>query len=189
MVSQTFTVHTTIPDNNMIGLADTRSVLSGITEISQVTLVLAFSGGWNGDLFAYLAHDSGFCVLLNRPGRTRALPSGSPSSGLEVLFTATATEDIHTAIPASGFVTGNYQPDGRTTVQAGAFDTDPRTATFESFIGGRADGDWTLFVADASLGSTAVLESWTLTVTGVPEPASWLLSLISVPMLLVRRRP
>jgi hypothetical protein len=29
--------------------------MSGITAITEVSLTLVFSGGWNGDLYAYLA--------------------------------------------------------------------------------------------------------------------------------------
>ena len=32
-------------------------------------MTLNLSGGWNGDLYAYLVHNSGFAVLLNRVGR------------------------------------------------------------------------------------------------------------------------
>jgi hypothetical protein len=37
--------------------------------ITDVNVGLQLSGGWNGDLYAYLVHSSGFAVLLNRVGR------------------------------------------------------------------------------------------------------------------------
>ncbi len=187
VVSQTFMVATAVPDNSIVGLADTRTLASGITQITEVTLEALFSGGWNGDLYAYLAHGSGFCVLLNRPGRTASLRAGSPSSGLAVLFADSAAADIHTAIPNTGPVTGTYQPDAREMFPTQTVSTSPRTAYLASFAGIPASGEWTLFVADMSLGSTTVLESWTLTITGVPEPSTSLL-VVSAAWLVLRRR-
>src|SRR2546423_205875 len=57
-----------IPDGSLNGLSDTRT-LSGISQpqISDVKVTLNLSGGYNGDLYAYLSHGStGFAVLLNR---------------------------------------------------------------------------------------------------------------------------
>ena len=109
----TFVVSTAIPDNSLIGIANTRAVTSNITAITGVEIALTLTGGWNGDLYAYLSHAGGFSVLLNRPGRSLALPDGSGSADLNVLFTDTATLDLHTAIPGSGPVNGIYQPDAR----------------------------------------------------------------------------
>lgn len=101
---------------------------------------------------------------------------------------AAATADIHTAIPNAGPVTGAYQPDGRERFPTQTVDTSPRTVFLGSFAGGPASGDWTLFVADRSLGNTTVVESWTLNITGVPEPGSGLLALSAAWLLLLRRR-
>ena len=184
----TFTVSTAIPDNNLIGLADTRTVASNITAISGVEIALSLTGGWNGDLYAYLTHAGGFSVLLNRPGRSLALPDGSGSANLTVLFTDAAILDLHTAIPSSGPVTGTYQPDARNVDPASALDTSPRSAFLGSFVGLDPNGDWTLFIADTSPGGTAVLQSWNLTITGVPEPTTGVLLVGSTLLLLTRRR-
>ena len=63
-----------IPDGNLTGWSDTRT-LSGAPSgpITNVSVTLDLSGGWNGDLYAYLVHDSGFAVLLNRVGRETAI--------------------------------------------------------------------------------------------------------------------
>src|SRR2546423_342903 len=55
-----------IPDGSLIGMQDTRT-LSGLTfnSISDVDVHLTISGSWNGDLYGYLVHSSGFTVLLN----------------------------------------------------------------------------------------------------------------------------
>jgi subtilisin-like proprotein convertase family protein len=188
--SSTYGVGTTIPDNDSVGVSDTRTVSgSGISGIEIVTVTLEFSGGWNGDLYAYVQHDSGFSVLLNRPGRTLAAPDGSSTSGLNIVFDDTAPTEIHTAIPMiGGLVIGTFQPDGRITDPLVVLNTDPRPATLASFNTLSADGGWTLFVADQSPGNTSTLQSWTLTITGIPEPGTVALSGLGAIALFVRRR-
>src|SRR6478735_2903963 len=67
----TWNVSTAIPDNDDVGYTDTHVFSTpNITEIEHLSVNLNFSGGWNGDVYLYLAHDSGFSVLLNRPGRS-----------------------------------------------------------------------------------------------------------------------
>lgn len=184
----TFVVSTAIPDNSPIGIANTRAVTSNITSITGIEVSLSLTGGWNGDLYAYLSHAGGFSVLLNRPGRSLAVPDGSGSANLNVLFTDTATLDLHTTIPGSGPVTGIYQPDARNVDPASALDTSPRSAFLNSFAGLDANGDWTFFIADISPGGTAVLQSWNLTITGIPEPTTGVLLVGSALLLLKRRR-
>ena len=57
-----------VPDGNPLGWSDTRN-LSGITTttLTDVNVSLSLSGGYNGDLFVYLQHDSGIAILLNPP--------------------------------------------------------------------------------------------------------------------------
>ncbi len=184
-----FIVSTTIPDNNSIGIADTRAVTSPITSISGIEVSLSLTGGWNGDLYAYLSHAGGFSVLLNRSGRSLAQPEGSSSSGLNVVFTDAATLDIHTSLPGSGPVTGMFQPDARNIDPANSLDTSPRSAFLGSFAGLDPNGDWTLFIADMSPGSTSVFQSWSLNITGVPEPSTVMLCAACAMFLLRRRRP
>jgi len=188
--SQTWNVSTAIPDNDDVGFADTRTInVPDITEIENVTVGLHFTGGWNGDLYAYLVHGSGFAVLLNRPGRSLSYPDGSATVGMEVTFDDSAFADLHTAIPMSGgSVIGTYQPDGRITDPLDVLDTDPRPAMLSSFIGLDANNTWTLFVADQAAGETSTLQSWTLTITGVPEPSVALLGGLGMLLLLRRRR-
>jgi subtilisin-like proprotein convertase family protein len=186
----TWNVSTAIPDNNDVGLSDTRTVsIPDATEITGVTVNLTFTGGWNGDLYAYLVHGSGFSVLLNRPGRSLANPDGSASSGMSITIADSASMDIHTAIPMSGgSVSGTYQPDGRETDPLAVVDTDARTAMLADFIGLDPNGDWTLFIADQSAGDTSTLQSWSMTINAVPEPSSALLLLFSGAALLIHRR-
>lgn len=186
----TWNVSTTIPDNDDAGLSDSRTInLPGITEIESVTVNLNFTGGWNGDLYAYLVHGNGFAVLLNRPGRSLSNPDGSSSSGMSITIGDSAPTDIHTAIPMSGgSVSGIYQPDGRITDPYDTLNTDSRPAMLSDFIGLDASGSWTLFVADQSPGDTSTLQSWSLSVTGVPEPSALLLAALGLLPLLRRSR-
>jgi subtilisin-like proprotein convertase family protein len=189
-ITETFTVNTTIPDNDDLGLADYRTITApGLTEIESITVALNFTGGWNGDLYAHLVHDSGFSVLLNRPGRTDGNPDGAGSSGMTINLSDLAPTDIHTAIPNSGLATGTYQPDARTADPLLVTDASPRSAFLSSFTGLDPNGTWTLFVADQSPGAESLLQSWTLNITAVPEPSAAVLGILSSALLLRRRRP
>ena len=74
-----------IPDGSFIGLSDTRT-LTGVTgnTITDVNVRLNISGGWNGDLYAYLVHSGGFSVLLNRVGRATGSSFGYSDAGMNV---------------------------------------------------------------------------------------------------------
>lgn len=81
-----YTVNTSIPDDSPTGLSNTQTISgSTITGIQSLEVRLKLSGGWNGDLYAYLSHDSGFSVLLNRSGKTALDPIGSGSSASKSL--------------------------------------------------------------------------------------------------------
>jgi uncharacterized protein (TIGR03382 family) len=57
-----------------------------------------------------------------------------------------------------------------------------------SFVGIDPSGLWTLFVADQSAGEESVLASWTIEITGIPEPSVALLGAMGALALLRRRR-
>lgn len=184
-----YTVNSTIPDNNPIGLADNRVIIgSPVASITSVEVRLIVSGGWNGDLYAHLSHSSGFSVLLNRPGRTSLDTVGSASSGFNITFTDDAFSDIHTLIPGSGLVTGSWQPDAREIDPDLVVDTDPRTAYLSNFQGLSPDGTWTLFVADNSASDESTLIGWGLTILGTPEPSRAMLMMLGSLGLMMRRR-
>ena len=48
---------------------------------------------------------------------------------------------------------------------------DARTAALSSFAETSPNGTWTLFVADTELNGTAKLDSWSVSMEAVPEPA------------------
>jgi subtilisin-like proprotein convertase family protein len=185
-----------VPDGNPSGLANVQEVDSGITSIDSVTLTLTITGSFNGDLFVYLKKDTGYTVLLNRPGRDSGNPFGYNDDGLDVTFTAPGpgtSGDIHTyqttATPAPGSpLTGTWEPDGRATDPDNVLTSDPRTALLSSFNGLPASGTWTLFVADLTSGDPHTLQSWSLTLTGIPEPATPLLLLASAALLTTTAR-
>lgn len=184
-------INTLIPDGKGSGLVNGQTLLSSQIsgQITGLTLSLTISGvgtggAYNGDLYATLQHDSGFSVLLNRPGKTGANPWGYGDNGLALTFSDTvAAPDVHTyrttlgGAPA-GALTGTWSTDGRTADPALVTD-DPatRTTALTDFFGLAASGQWTLFVADLEAGGQARLDSWSLSidVAPVPEPGAWAL--------------
>ena len=197
-----YTPNVLIPDGSILGAADTRIFSSAITGITNVRVSLNLTGApsagdaFNGDLYAYLTHGSGFSVLLNRSGRTTLNDFGYADSGFNVTFDdALPGADIHnyqlTANPAGGALTGTWGSDGRNLNPAAALDTTPRTALLTSFNGLDPNGAWTLFVADVSPLSTARLASWSLEVTGsspIPEPGTALFGTLLTAVTLATRR-
>jgi len=170
----------TVPDGNTTGWSDTRTV-SGIADASIVDLNVSLNvaGGFNGDLYVYLTHGSGFSVLLNRVGRSSANAFGYSNAGLNITFDDAASNgDVHLYQNVVGYSTlivngSSWTPDGRNINPLLTLDSDTRTQTLSSFNGGSPNGNWTLFVADLSGGSQATVMNWGLTVTAVPEPSSW----------------
>ena len=81
---------------------------------------------------------------------------------------------------------GNFGSDGRLVNPDLVLDTDPRTAFLTNFLGGDANGDWTLFIADLSGGATHTLDGWSMEITGIPEPGT--ISLLGLSLVLLVRR-
>jgi len=189
----------TVPDANPLGLTLSTN-LGGISgNISSLTVSLDISGGYNGDLYAYLSGpDGGFAVLLNRVGESGSSAFGYDDTGFEVTFDDSAANgDIHLYQEAAGYslngsgqLTGTWAPDGE--------DIDPASspssftggggADLSSFDGSGADGTWTLFLADLSGGGQSTVVSWGLDITTVPEPSALALLGLGAAALLIRRR-
>jgi subtilisin-like proprotein convertase family protein len=179
---------TLIPDGDLSGIVQTINVsASGLASIDRVTVHLLTSSGWNGDLYAYLAHSGIISVLINRPGRTVLLPDGSPSSGMNLTFSDNAVLDHHLA---TGEFNGVYQPDGRNVHPLFALDTDSRTTPLSLFNNTSPTGDWHLFIADVASGEEATLLNWSISIAGeaIPETSSTLLVALSTCAYLTRRR-
>lgn len=169
-----WTPGTTVPDNNPVGIADSRNIdFDPAAVITGLEVRLHLTGGWNGDIFGSLVHDTGFTVLLNRPGNTASNPGGSASSGMNLTFIDSAATDIHTGISGSGFITGTWQPDARTADPLMVTDLSPRTAFLSSFNEAPVQGNWTLFLADNAASDTSMLAGWGLTIHSETRGFIW----------------
>src|SRR5712675_1895402 len=97
-----FSINAAIPDADESGFSSTKSVnglftdlpLNNTTVITDIRVTLNISGGYNGDLYGYLVHDSGFAVLLNRVGVASTNGFGYSTTGFNVTI-ATGGNDIH----------------------------------------------------------------------------------------------
>ncbi len=176
-----------IADGSLIGWSDTRLLAVPFNTISDVNVRLNISGGWNGDLYAYLVHSSGFTVLLNRVGATTGDSFGYSDGGLNVTFDTQAnqSQDIHFYGSVAGFDIQNgtaWRPDGRNidpNSDGAAFDSTTPSALLTSFNGINPNGSWTLFLADLVSGDAHAVTSWGLQINGfdttpVPEPRSFI---------------
>src|SRR5256885_1225313 len=152
--SYTFTTNRVLPDGNAAGLTEVRNINSAIGTISSLKVRLKLTGEFNGDLYGYVRHASGFTVLLNRPGKTSGNAYGYGDSGFDVTFqTGAGNGDIHAyqsvSIPGSGSpLTGNWEPDGRVADPASVTDASARSTSLTNFNGLNAAGEWTLYLAD-----------------------------------------
>lgn len=171
-----------IPDGNVTGWSDTRT-LSGLnSQISDLTINLQISGGFNGDLYGYLSHNNVLIPLVNRVGVNAGNAFGYSDSGLNVtLSDGGVNGDIHFYGNVSGFATkisngSGFTADGRNIDPASSpssFDSGSRSSFASTFGGMDPNGTWTLFFADMSGGGgTSTLSSWDLEITAVPEPTN-----------------
>jgi subtilisin-like proprotein convertase family protein len=149
----------TIPDGNPIGVTFSGTVTdvpAGLT-VGGLTVGLNLSGGYNGNLYAYLVSPGGTQVLLmNEPGVSAGNPfgAGGPGMNLTLQDAGAANGSIQNATSAS-VLTGSYNAAG----------------LLAGFNGAAPDGTWELFFADeVSGGGTSTLNSWTLNLTAMPEP-------------------
>jgi subtilisin-like proprotein convertase family protein len=173
-----------VPDGSITGWTDTRALTTGFNSMTDVNVRLTLSGGYNGDLYAYLVHSSGFTVLLNRVGLSPGNPTGYSNPGMNVTFDdqASGTYDIHFYQSQAGYnILGGtaWRPDGRNIdprSSGATFSATSPTALLGSFNGINPNGSWTLFLADLSPGAQTTVTSWGLDITGVsvPEPRSLL---------------
>lgn len=192
-----------IPDGSSAGLARSLMISTGgeiITDVQVSVNISATAGGtaFLGDLYLYLSNGTNLAVLANRPGRRAGAAAGySDDQSMDVTFSLAAPADFHNyRLTATGSHTtslsnplaGIWEADGRATDPASVLDTDPRTAGLGVFTGALADGTWSLFSADLSSGATHQLNSWSISITTVPEPGSAAMLLGGSLLLALRRR-
>jgi subtilisin-like proprotein convertase family protein len=154
----------TIPDGNPVGVkfvGTVSDIPAGFT-VSGLTVGLNISGGYNGDLYAYLVAPNGtLVVLLNQPGVSvdgwgasgAGMGNGSVNS---FMLSDSGNTSIQNETSGSVLL-GTYSAAG----------------SLVSFNGSVADGTWTLYFADLSSGGgTSTLDSWSLNIEAVPEPVN-----------------
>jgi hypothetical protein len=187
-------INATIPDGNANGYVNNQEITDGLQGqgtlepyITDVTVRLNISGGWNGDLYGYVRHETsegtGFTVLLNRVGTSGGNPLGYGDPGFGPdgsnnpfrLTDLNTYPDVHTYQSSSPTYNGNGQLTGTWRV-----DQTGSSVTFDSFDNLDPRGTWSIFFADLSGGNTSTLVSWGLEITAVPEPANVALGAFAV---------
>lgn len=172
-----WTVNAAIPDGDANGWVSQKTVdTMPAGTFQSVSVNLTLSGGWNGDLFAYLVNDTGFCVLLDRVGMGESGVGayGYGDAGMNnILLSDSGSVNIHaygggntfSSIPANA----TFLPDDSAITIANA-------GSLASFLGGSPNGTWTLFVADLSAGSVTTVQEWGLQmdIVAVPEVETWI---------------
>ena len=198
------TSNTPIPDANPVGITST-NVISGMSGVTtNITVNLDITGGFSGDLYAYLLSPTGtMVVLVNRTGVSSTSNLGYSDAGFNVTFDATSANNIHFYQSLGGYpgdlngngqLTGTWAADSRTIDSLhsapSAFDAAPTGNTLANYYGSNPNGTWTLFVADLSGNGQSTLASWTLSVVTVPEPQTWTIlgGGLATCWLLIRRR-
>jgi subtilisin-like proprotein convertase family protein len=183
-ITTNLSVNTPVPDGNPSGMASTLNISGVFGSVSNVQVNLNITGGFNGDLYAYLLSPQGsLVVLLNRVGIGSGNSAGYANTGFNITLAAGGA-NIHNyqsgsySLNGSGQLINSWAPDQRTIDPqsvATAFNTAPAGTALADLIGQTPDGNWTLFVADLSGGGQSTLVSWGLTVVTVPEPQTWAL--------------
>ena len=163
----------TIADGNPLGQVFNGNFTSAATgnQVLGITVNLSVSGGYNGNLYAYLVAPNGTLVmLLNKPGATSGNPMGYAGSGFNnITLSDAATQSIQTTPETSKVaVTGTFNAAG----------------TLGTFNNSSANGTWELFFADmVKGGGTSTLTGWSLNITVVPEPVTLALGLFAAMFL------
>jgi hypothetical protein len=151
---------------------------------------LNLSGGYNGDLYAYLSYGGALVPLLNRVGVGTGNTFGYSDGGLNITLSDSGANNIHLYQGLGSVADGSsWKPDGRSLDPLGSannFDA-AGTVTFANTFGGvlDPDGTWTLFIADMSSGGQSSLVSWSLNLTAVPEPVTLALGIFAGVFLVV----
>jgi subtilisin-like proprotein convertase family protein len=190
-----------VPDANPTGW-QSQVPVSGIAgSISDVQITLDISGGYNGDLYAFVSSPGGqLSILLNRPGVTAGNPFGYSDSGLSISMDSSAASNVHTyglsySLNGNGQVTGFWQADGRNIdpqSDGATFDSTTSTAGLYVFNGltrSGVNGNWTFFIADCAGGGGApTINSVELQITSIPEPGGLSLLVCGAVLVLLKLR-
>lgn len=176
-------INANITDGSAVGWSGTATLSDYNPWVTAVTVNLNISGGYNGDLYAYLSYGGALVPLLNRVGVTSGNAFGYGDTGFNITLSSAAANDVHfygNSSPSfdteTGQLLGTWQPDGRAISPLSA-PGDLGSATrvnFGQYQDMNPNGTWTLFIADLSAGAQSQLVGWSLTVTAaeVPEPVN-----------------
>jgi hypothetical protein len=150
--------------------------------ISNVQVTLDITGGFNGDLYAYLVDPQGqMVVLLNRPGVTSLNPFGYGDAGMNITLDGLASNNIHDYGSTLGYnLSGTtWAADGRNVnpqSAGGLLYGTTTTANLSLFQNTDPNGVWTFFIADLGAGGgSANLNNVVLTIMTAPEPQTWVM--------------
>jgi hypothetical protein len=185
-----------IPDGSLAGVSSQITISGASSSFSDISVAINVSGGYNGDLYAYLSYDGKLVPLLDRIGLSSGNPVGAAGGGMNVTLSDTgANGNIHAAGDSS--LSGAWKADGQTTsptAAPGSFSAGGGSITLDgTFAGENPNGTWTLFFADVSAGGgTSTLNGWSLDITAVPEPVNVALTIFAGVFLVVivaRSRP
>jgi hypothetical protein len=198
------TIDLSVPSGNPAGIVSALNV-SGMGNIlssgDNVSVTLNISGGWNGDLYAYLSFDGQTVNLLNSPGQNTYPALGYQNAGYNnVTLSDGSYGNINTigsfTYPGTGpQVTGGpYNPaDGNAGIP-GSYNLTGGATAFQTYNGinpnGSGSSGWVLFVANLNEGSPATtLDSWSLTLdttpVPVPEPVNVALGVVGMLFVLI----
>lgn len=144
-------------------------------------MTFTITGGYNGDLTAYLNHNGVLVPLLNRVGTGSG---GEPQYSFG--FSTSGFDDITLDDQAAN---GSILEVSTPTPSQSYL---PDSGTLGNFSG-NPNGNWTIFFADLSGGdpTSSTLGGWSLEVTAVPEPVNVALALfagLAIAFKLILRR-
>lgn len=164
----------TISDNSAAGSTFSSGALGSSEAITDVSVLLNISGGYNGDLYGYLVYTVGGTsvshLLLDRVGGG----SGTSTAAASGFGNGNASADFAALAGNSAILTGDGTGSDIQTTIATAGDYVAAGGSLNSTFGGlTAGGTWTLFLADLGAGDQSTLVSWGLNITVVPEPVTW----------------
>ena len=164
-----------VPVGSPVGTVFTGDFTAAATgnQVLGITVNLSVSGGYNGNLYAYLVAPNGTMVLLlNRPGAV-GNSMGYAGSGFNgITLSDAGTQNIQTTWETPGAqVTGTYNAAGG-------------SSALNVFNGSSANGNWELFFADmVKGGGTSTVTGWSLNITVVPEPVTLALGVFAAMLL------
>jgi len=190
----------TIADGNQVGHSFTGQFTAANSwdRVVAAAVTLNISGGYNGDLYAYLVAPNGtLTMLMNQSSGltgsgmssvtlTSYVLAGNQiqvtgAAGGDQTLTASSAGNIQSANDSGSALTGTYQPIGNLLYQS------VYSAQHTGPTGPNANGDWTLYIADMTPdeggNGNHTLTSWTLDLAVVPEPVTMALGLFTAMLL------